>query len=164
MGTWKLNGAALFTALLIIFFLVFGTIATGYIHNAWIFPVLAASGGIAACVVRLVRDLRSGGEIDSAGFDIAAERSVPTDIAYKRAAKFVGWIVGLYIVIWLVGFKLGVIVYFVVFLRLEGQAGWLTILLLTATMFIVLLLFESFLGIYWPNNLLKSLVKLPYLT
>lgn len=160
----RLSGAVLFSALLAVFFLVFGLIGIGYIHNAWIYPAIAASGGFVLALIQMVRDLRSGGKVETAGFDIAAERSVPTGLIYRRAAKFVAWIVGLYVIIWLVGFKLGAVCYFVLFLKLEGRAGWLAIALLSTIIFVALLLFENFLGIYWPKNMLESFIKLPYLT
>jgi len=159
----RLSGSVVFTTLLAVFFLIFGIIGAGYIHNAWIYPVLAGSIGFVITLIQLVRDLKAGGKVESTGFDIEAERSVPTGLLYRRAGKFVGWIIAYYVTIWLTGFKLATILYFILFLKMEGQATLRTILLLSVIMFAFLVLFEILLGLYWPDNLLQSLIKLPYL-
>jgi hypothetical protein len=72
-------------------------------------------------------------------------------------------LIGLYLLTGLIGFKLAIPVYFILFLHREANARWLTILFSSGIMFIVLNVFEELLGIYWPSNLLHSLIQLPYL-
>lgn len=158
----RLSGSVVFTTLLAAFFLVFGIMGAGYVHNAWIYPILAGSVGFIVTLIQLVRDLKAGGKVESTGFDIEADRSVPTALLYRRAGKFMAWIVVLYVSIWLLGFKLATILYLILFFKAEGHATWRTTILLSLIMFIFLVLFEILLGIYWPDNLLQSIIKLPY--
>jgi len=159
----RVSGSVVFTGLLTVFFVVFGIIGAGYIHKAWIYPALAGSVGFFVTLVQLVKDLRSGGKVQSTGFDIEAERSVPTGVLYRRGGRFVAWILGYYVGIWLIGFKLATVLYFILFLKMEGHAAWRNIVLLSMIMFIFLIIFEILLGLYWPDNLLQTLVELPYL-
>jgi hypothetical protein len=159
----RVSGSVVFTGLLTVFFLVFGIIGAGYIHKAWIYPALAGSVGFFVTLVQLVKDLRSGGRVQSTGFDIEAERSVPTAVLYERGGRFLGWILGYYVGIWLIGFKLATVLFLILFLRMEGHVAWKNSFFLSMIMFMFLIVFEILLGLYWPDNLLQTLVGLPYL-
>jgi cbb3-type cytochrome oxidase subunit 3 len=160
---WKWSRSALFSIFLVAFFLFFGAVGTTYIYNAWIYPVFSACIGLICSLIQMVRELRGGGKLLSSGFDIQSDRSVPDAVIYWKGAQFMGWLIGLYLLTGLIGFKLAIPVYFILFLHREANARWLTILFSSGIMFIVLNVFEELLGIYWPSNLLHSLIQLPYL-
>ena len=81
----------------------------------------------------------------------------------KRAARFLGWFLGFYATIALVGFGITTILFFVLFMRLEGHIKWFTVLFLTAiAAAMVLFYFPGALGMLYPKGLLGNFVELPF--
>jgi hypothetical protein len=75
---------------------------------------------------------------------------------------YVYWIAGLMVGIYLVGFVLALVLFFVVFLRTKSDARWWTIGLMTASMPAVFSAFSHFLVLEFPSGLLQELLPLPW--
>ena len=75
---------------------------------------------------------------------------------------YVYWIAGLMLAIYLVGFVLALVLFFVVFLRTQSDARWGAIVLMTASMLAVLSAFSYFLVLEFPSGLLQKILPLPW--
>jgi hypothetical protein len=96
--------------------------------------------------------------------DIAPDRDIPPDAVRKRGFRFLAWIVGVYLGIWFVGFKVTVPLFFIAFMRIEGKASWRLILSLTAiSVYMIFYHFEELLGVFWPRPLIANWIKIPWI-
>jgi putative tricarboxylic transport membrane protein len=75
---------------------------------------------------------------------------------------YVYWIAGLMLGIYLVGFVLALVLFFVTFLRTKSDARWWSIGLMTASMLAVFAAFSYFLVLEFPSGLLQEFVPLPW--
>jgi putative tricarboxylic transport membrane protein len=75
---------------------------------------------------------------------------------------YVYWIAGLMLGIYLVGFVLALVLFFVVFLRTQSDARWGAIVLMTASMLAVLSACSYFLVLEFPSGLLQKILPLPW--
>ena len=133
-----------------------------------VFPLTIATGGLILAVFGLVMDIRSGTkELDKEGLlDIALDRSLPVDITRNRSLRVWGYLLGLYLGIWLIGFKISITLFFILFLKLEGRMSWLVTVGLTASAILVFFFgFQQVLTLYWPEGLIGQLLQetLPWL-
>ncbi|MFC1905049.1 hypothetical protein ACFLXT_04755, partial [Chloroflexota bacterium] len=131
----KLSGSVLFTTLVVLFFLIMLVAARDYGFGSWLYPVFAGVPMLGLGVFQLVRELRHSRKpvseqvLDTDETDPAVAANMRDK---RRILRYVGWIMGLYLGIWFLGFKLGVILFFVLFLHLEGGAKWWLNLILTS--------------------------------
>ncbi len=142
--------------------------ATKFSHGAEIFPLILGIPGLSLCVIQLALEIyaRSKGKEEKAEgiLDVTIDSSIPYKVAFRGAARMLIWILGLYLAIWIVGFKIAVIAYFILYLRREGHAKWQTILLLTGiAVYAIFFHFERVLSIHWPNSLLSSCFDIHWL-
>jgi len=134
-----------------------------------IFPLIIAGSGLVLTIFQIVIDLKNQlktGENFKQNrqdyVDIAPDSDIPIELVRKRGLRFLGWIVGLYLGIYVFGFKIAVPVFFVSFLRIEGKASWFIILLLTTiSIYAIFFHFENLLGVFWPRPLIVDWIKLP---
>lgn len=121
------------------------------------------------CVIQLVQDLKKrnaqgvGSKNDF--IDLARDETIPPRVVLLRGMRYLGWMVGLVVLAYIVGFKIAVFVYFILFLKLEARARWLTTLILTAIAgYLIFVHLEKLLSIYWPPYLLEPWLRpLPFL-
>jgi putative tricarboxylic transport membrane protein len=64
--------------------------------------------------------------------------------------------------IYLVGFVLALVLFFVVFLRTQTDARWGSIVLMTASILAVFSAFSYFLVLEFPSGLLQNALPLPW--
>lgn len=86
--------------------------------RARIFPQVAAGGAVLLTLFALARELRSGDDWE--GYD-----GVPFVRHARKGARYLLWIVGYYVALWLVGFVPATALFVVAFLRVEDGMGWL---------------------------------------
>ncbi|MEC5322821.1 tripartite tricarboxylate transporter permease [Aurantimonas sp. A3-2-R12] len=72
------------------------------------------------------------------------------------------WIAALVAITALIGFWLGALVFFLVFLRVRAQAGWTRTLLLTAVAMVFFTFLANALSLNFPSGWLQSAVDLPW--
>ena len=164
----KFRISILLPVFVVIFFsyALFG--ARDFSFMSQVFPLTIATGGLILTVFWLVNDLRSEGKVvEQEGLiDIALDRSLPADVTRNRSLRIWGYLLGLYMGIWLIGFKISITLFFVLFLKLEGRMSWLVTVGLTAAAIIVFLFgFEAILPVFWPEGLIGPLLEdiLPWL-
>lgn len=87
--------------------------------------------------------------------DLQVDWSIGTRLVIHRAAKFFGWIIGLLLGIWLLGFFVTVPLFVFLYLKLEAKEGWLLSFWLTAAALVFLIgIFEQILHTHWPQPLI----------
>ena len=147
-------------------YVLFG--AREFSATAQVFPLVAGTAGLILAVFGLVADLRSGGQVvgQEGLIDIAPDRSLPAAVTRKRSFRVWGYLLGLYLGIWLIGFKISITLFFLLFLKLEGRMSWLVTVGLTASAILVFFFgFQQVLTLYWPEGLIGQLLQetLPWL-
>ena len=130
-------------------------------------PLLAASMGFSFTLVLLVKELRQSAKatkIKQEGLtDLSAEQSLSPGVLPKRAITIIAWLLGLYLGIWLVGFKIAIAIFFILFMKLDGRIGWLINLGLTAVaIFLLIIYFGGMLGVVSPQSLFQRWFELPW--
>ncbi len=132
--------------------------------QAQIYAVTVAGTGFIFGIITLVIELRAKTTwVGQEGLlDLAPDRSTPPAVVYMRALRVLGWILGLYLCIWILGFKIAIFLFFLLFLKLEGRAGWLLTGILTAiAAYLMVFQFEQRLSIFWPEGLIERYFELP---
>jgi hypothetical protein len=155
----KLTAPVVFTSILTVIILSFFIVGLTYRNKAWIYPTVAAGPSLILVLFQLSKDLR-GIKSEERVMDVAQDFKMPMDVVFKRAARFATWIGCLYIAIWIIGFKAGILLFLIFFLKLEGHLkgfrGWGKIVMMCAIMlFLLLVQYERVFGVRWPEGLIE---------
>lgn len=121
-------------------------------YRAGLFPWVIGFPVLAMAIAQLGLELtgRTKRTVTGEG-DIGAD--LPKDVVYNRTASIIGWILGVLILIWLLGFSLAVPVTMVLYLKLTGREKWpITIVLTLITWGFFYGLFEYSLSIPFPEG------------
>ncbi len=87
--------------------------------------------------------------------DLQVDSNIDTSVVARKAAGFLGWLVGLVLGAWLTGFFLSVPLFTFLYLKFDAKENWLVSLALTAATFVFFVgLFEFILHVRWPVPLL----------
>lgn len=152
----KLKSHSYFTIVLILMIAYALWEARNWPLRANILILFLGGAGLLLALVQLYRELRSGGKIQSSGMDIEADEDLTGKKATPRILTFYGWIFGLFISIWLLGFTVAVPLFSLLYAKLNG-ARWLTSLIIAAVNFLFLQgLYEQLLHIPWPDPVLRQ--------
>jgi len=143
--------------------------ATSFSLGAGIFPLMVGIPGLILCMIQLVKDIDSRFEKDIEEkpddfVDVALDPSIPIEVALRGAGRMLTWIIALYLGIWVFGFKIAIIAFFVLYLKKEGKARWLKTLILTGIAgYTIFFHFDRLLSLNWPAGLLSKWIDLPWL-
>ena len=164
----RVNPVILFTVFLIVLFSFAVFEAKDFAFAGRLFPLIVGIPAIVLTLIQLFSDLRAnhkGDETKPQDFvDIAPDLSIPWPVVRTRALRFLCWILGLYLAIWIVGFKIAIPLFFIAFMRLEGKARWVIIISLTAvSVYVIFHYFEELLGVFWPQPLISRWIDIPWL-
>jgi putative tricarboxylic transport membrane protein len=85
-----------------------------------------------------------------------------SELGIRGLWENIAWFAGLLVASALIGFVLGLVAFFVAFLRLRAQASWPRTLALTAAGVGLMLLLGYFLVLDFPRGLLQEFVRLPW--
>jgi hypothetical protein len=128
--------------------------ATKYHFLAAIYPFVVGIFGCIISIAIIVRNFTKGDEMEGGALDIQEERDVPGSGRLKRAGRAFVWVLGLYLLIWLFGFKLGALLFVAGYVTIEARAKWFIILGLTVGLAVILDAFHNILNVFWPEGLL----------
>ena len=134
------------------------------VFGARIFPISVSAPGIILILIQLYREIRrslnpgpEGTSNQERIIDVSSDTTSETSVIYSRGLRFLYWILGLYAGIYVIGFKLSIPFFFVLFMRVEGKAPWSVIALVTGvSLYIIYFHFQTLLGVYWPDCLLQQ--------
>jgi TctA family transporter len=127
--TW---GAAFSLALILIFVAALWQ-SRKFSFTAGLFPWVLGFPVLAFAAVQFVLDLtgRGGGEEAPRGTETDVEMRLPRGVVNRRTASVFGWIIGWFVVIWLLGFTLGAPLCTFLQLKVGERESWPLTLLLT---------------------------------
>jgi hypothetical protein len=98
------------------------------------------------------------GSEQSAASDFKLSDDLPKDVALRRTAVAVGWILGFFAAIVLLGFGVAVPLFVFAYLKLQGKAGWIFAAVLTASVWAFFYgLFDLLLHLPFPDGWIQSL-------
>ena len=89
--------------------------------------------------------------------DLPVDRSIPLQIVFSRGMNFLGWFLGLFVGIWLIGFQVALPLFLILYLLTQARSGWLLSLVVAGSVMIVqFVLFDRLLQIAWSKGILIS--------
>jgi putative tricarboxylic transport membrane protein len=148
----------LFTAGIIIIFVWALWESKSFGFRAGLFPWAIGYPVLALAVAQFVLELMGkgrGGELEG-----EPEIDLPKEIVRRRTAGILGWIIGFFLLIWLIGFSYAVPITTFFYLKLSGKEKWpITIVFTAATWGFFYGVFDYALRIPFPEGLLISLIK-----
>ncbi|MFC2067197.1 hypothetical protein ACFLUO_09175 [Chloroflexota bacterium] len=147
----------MFTMGLLILFISFVIRSVTFPFGAGLFPLLIGSSIIILLLLQLSTELL-GKEENVEILDVAVEEAAKGKVAMLRAVRFFAWILGVYAGIFLVGFNITILAFYILFMRLEGRINWWLILILTAVASVLqLYYFPRVIGMLWPTGLIHNI-------
>jgi len=124
--------------------------------RAGLFPWAIGYPVLALTIVQFVLELLGKGQ--AAGLESAVEIDLPKEVVRRRAAGIIAWILGFFLLIWLVGFAYAVPITTFFYLKLSGKESWLMTIVFTAvTWGLFYGVFDYALNIPFPPGLLFTL-------
>jgi hypothetical protein len=141
---------------------VMGLAAWGVV-SAWSWPAKAA---LFPLVISIPLFLLAAAEVvwvllgsgQRAASDFKLSDDLPKDVALRRTAVPVGWILGFFAAILLLGFAVAVPVFVFAYLKLQGKAGWIFTAVFSAAVWGFFYgLFDLLLHLPFPDGWVQSL-------
>ncbi|HEX9786397.1 MAG TPA: tripartite tricarboxylate transporter permease, partial [Candidatus Binatia bacterium] len=148
----------LFTAGIIIIFAWSLWESKSFGYRAGLFPWTIGYPVLALAIAQFIRELlgKSGG----GGLESEVEIDLPKAVVRRRTVGILGWIIGFFLLIWLIGFSYAVPVTTFFYLKLSGKEKWpITIIFTAVTWGFFYGVFDYALRIPFPEGLLFSLLK-----
>jgi hypothetical protein len=130
--------------------------ASHFLPAAALMPLSVAAAGTVLGAVQLLQELRGRG--GRAGEDDEAEGQ-ETSGAGRRAAGYLGAIVGFVALVWLVGLPPATAVWILAFLRLAGRMRWPFAVLYAAIAAAAVGALSTVLGVHLPAGVLPLLLR-----
>jgi hypothetical protein len=128
--------------------------------RAGLFPWVIGTPTLVLALFQLAKDIMGHRKADAPQFEREVGVEVSPRVATRRTLVIIGWTVGFFVMIWLLGFSYAVPLTMVLYLTLAGRESWLTTAIMTFTTWTFFyLLFERALNVPFPEGLLFSLYK-----
>lgn len=146
---------SLFFALIAVYAIV---ASTQWPAHTRLFPQMAAGGLLLFSVVQIVKDLLGPTGPGARIMDFQFAEGTDPAVARRRMAQVWGWLLGLPVAIYLVGFSIAIPLVTFAYLKVQGREGWLLSIILAAAAYLFYYgLFENFLHIPTPRPYLFRL-------
>ena len=161
------NGSTIFTALVMLVMAWALFEAKDWKVGSGLYPWLVGGVTFILALWLLVQEIirmRAGLSPETGvgmSMDIAVSDD-PAGLKYRGFTRALGWVLGLGLSLWLLGFQIGLAVFFISYLVFQAHARWFVIPILTALMMLMLFYFYIFLEIFWPQSLLSQWLELPF--
>ncbi|MBI4321437.1 MAG: hypothetical protein HY675_23335 [Chloroflexi bacterium] len=131
--------------------------------GAGIYPLVIGVITLGLSLAQLGIELRGGGTGATGAVDLAVEEEATGTAAMRRGLRFLLWLAGLYVGTYLVGFNISLVLFFFLYIKVEGQSSWRTVILMTAIAAAMeLYYFPEILGMRWATGLLQEFVDIPF--
>ena len=146
-----------FSLMMVFVFAVVLYQARGWRIYAKLLPFVIGLPMLAMALTQLVLDIRKreAASDDSPAGGIAD--GIPVELVRRRALTIVGYLLGLFLSVWLLGFYLSIPLFTFLYLKLEsGESWWLSILLTVLAWVFIIGLFEWLLEQPFPQGLVIS--------
>ena len=152
-GGIHFGAAALFTLLIAAMIAVALFESRNFGFRAGLFPWVIGIPTLLFALVQLAKDVTGQKEARAAD-----EEAIAPELARERTFSIIGWTVGCFLAIWLLGFSYAVPLFIFIYLKLEGREGWLMSIAVTFFSWLFFyMLFERMLNVPFPDPLLLSI-------
>ena len=159
----KVRPTTIFTSLIAVIMVGWILTATGMPFFAAYHPIIVASITLVLCLWFLVLELTRTSEADTGGgaIDIAADTSIPASVRARKAIRVLAWLLATYVVIWLAGFKLGIVFFISAYVAVEARPRWFVVLGVIAIAMFVMIMMGRFLEVFWLEGWLNQWLQEP---
>jgi putative tricarboxylic transport membrane protein len=128
--------------------------------RAGLFPWVIGTPTLLLALLQLIKDLRGHEKVSEPAFEGEGAVQVAPELASRRTWAIIGWTVGFFIAIWLLGFSYAVPLTIVLYLKIAGGEKWpITAAVALGTWVFFYLLFERMLSVPFPDGLIFTLFK-----
>lgn len=150
----------IFTAALIVVMALALWQSRNFGYRAGLFPWAIGIPTFALCFLQLQRDLRGAHRKKEEHPGEEAEVEIAPEVVRKRTLDVIGWTVGFFLAIWLLGFSIAVPLTILLYLKIAGKESWLMTAQVTFFSWLFYWgLFERLLNVPFPEGLLISLFR-----
>jgi putative tricarboxylic transport membrane protein len=144
--------AALFTLVIATIIAVALFQSRNFGFRAGLFPWVIGIPTLLLALVQLMKDITVHKK-ERAG----DHETIPPAVVRRRTLSILGWTLGCFLAIWLLGFSYAVPLFIFLYLKLEGREGWLMSVAVTFFSWLFFYaLFERMLNVPFPDPLLLS--------
>ncbi len=120
--------------------------------RAGLFPWVIGIPTLLLALVQLAKDVTRPKEARA-----SEHEAISPEAVRRRTVSIIGWILGCFLAIWLLGFSYAVPLFIFIYLKLEAREGWLTTVAVTFFSWLFFyMLFERMLNVPFPDPLLLS--------
>jgi len=160
-GDLRFNSRVLFTLCFIIILASALWQSRNFGYRAGLFPWVIGTPTLLLALFQLAKDLKGHQKISTTALEgEATVEAVSPEVAKRRTWVVIGWTVGFFVVIWLLGFAYAVPLTMVLYLKLAGREKWpITAIMTLGTWGFFYLLFQKMLNVPFPDGLIFSLFK-----
>lgn len=156
----KITPPAIFSFCAFIFFCVFVYLAQDWRLQARLYPWAIGVPMLILAIVQVILDLKGVKAKESSSatpMDFQFTKEVDPTTARKRAITMFAWLLGFFLLIWLVGFPIGIAVMMFTYLKFQGRESWKLSILLTVIAWLCFWgLFVKLLHLPFPDGLLLT--------
>ena len=156
----KFNRRVAFTALVIMLLALALWQSRNFGFRAGLFPWVIGTPTLVLALFQLAKDLKGQQKISTTTLEGEARIEVSPEVAKRRTWVVIGWTVGFFIAIWLLGFAYAVPLTMLLYLKLAGREKWpITAIMTLCTWGFFYLLFQKMLNVPFPEGLVFTLFK-----
>jgi putative tricarboxylic transport membrane protein len=128
--------------------------------RAGLFPWVIGTPTLLLALIQLAKDFKGHKKVSGPAFEGEGAVEVSPEVATRRTLTILGWTVGFFIAIWLLGFSYAVPLTMVLYLKLAGREKWpITVIMTFCTWGFFYVLFQRILNVPFPDGLIFDLSK-----
>jgi putative tricarboxylic transport membrane protein len=128
--------------------------------RAGLFPWVIGTPTLLLALIQLAKDLRGHRNVSGPAFEAEGAVEVSPEVATRRTLTILGWTVGFFVAIWLLGFSYAVPLTMILYLKFAGREKWpITAIMTFCTWGFFYLLFQRMLNVPFPDGLIFDLFK-----
>ena len=156
----KITPAAIFSFCALVFFIIFVYLAQDWRLQARLYPYAIGIPMLILAIVQVILDLKgvkAKQSSDATPMDFQFTKDVDPTTAKKRAIIMFSWLIAFFLLIWLVGFPIGIPVMMFAYLKFQGRESWKLSILLTVIAWLCFWgLFVRLLHLPFPDGLVLT--------
>ena len=123
--------------------------------RAGLFPWAIGTPTLLLALFQLAKDLKGRKKVSGPAFEAEGAVEVSPAVATRRTLTILGWTVGFFLAIWLLGFSYAVPLTMVLYLKLAGREKWpITAIMTVCTWGFFYFLFQQILNVPFPDGLI----------
>ena len=156
----KIRPAAIFSFCALIFFCVFVYLAHEWRPQARLYPWVIGIPMVFLAVAQVILDLKgvqAKKSDDATPMDFQFTKDIDPVTAKKRAIVMFSWLVGFFVLIWLLGFPIAIPLMMFCYLKFQGNEPWVLSITLTVIAWVFFYaLFVKLLTLPFPEGLILT--------